>query len=301
MSPKPIESHLSWGMVVKDEALLRWFLEHGANPNAQAETCDVTPLSYAVQRASFDNIQLMFASGGSTARGQLLNMASGRTDPNCVPVMQYLFDHGDTGINSTYCEDRPEPEPWSGLCNQTPLHHAASSGNIEAVKWLLKHGANPTKRTKCRDRLGDLPHEAALHKHHIEIVNLLIRAIVDRQEKESPAILSNDIKNTIAELYRNPYLSEPLENSHGKVTSSGDNYALQNYSMLLMLLEQERKRRSNLACRDQGDITEAEDGLGGKLARAADNDDKITPEEKELQRMLEEQHAKKKALMARAA
>ncbi|KAL8812793.1 MAG: hypothetical protein Q9200_000760 [Gallowayella weberi] len=286
------------GQVVKDESLLRWFLEHGADPNAPAEIRDVTPLSYAVQRASFDNIKLMFAYGGSTARGQLLNMASGRTDPEYTPIMQYLFDNGDIDINKTYNEDRPELEGWSDLSNQIPLHHAARSGNIEAVRWLLERGATPTKRAKCGNRLSDLPYHAALRKHHMEIVNVLIQATVDTEEKESPIMLSNDIETTIAEFYRSPYVPESVKNSNGKVTSSGDNYALQDYSMLLMLLERERKRRARIAGRERGQPPE--DGPGSGLAKVANIDDAISPQDKEIQRMLEEQQAKKNALMARS-
>ncbi|KAL8804064.1 MAG: hypothetical protein Q9182_002777 [Xanthomendoza sp. 2 TL-2023] len=284
--------------VVKDETLLRWFLVHGADPNASAEIWDVTPLSYAVQCATFDNIKLMFAYGGSTSRGQLLNMASGRTDPDCVQIMQYLFDKGDIEINNTYNEDHPELEGWSDLSNQTPLHHAASSGNIEAVRWLLERGANPTKREKCRNRLGDLPYHAALRKHHMEIVDLLIQATVDTQEEGPPTMLSNDIETTIAELYRSSSVPELVKSSNGKVASSGDNYALQDYSMLLMLLERERDRRASIAHRERGQTSK--DGPGSRLVKVSNIDDATRSQEQEIHTMLEEQQAKKNALMARS-
>lgn len=127
----------------------------------------------------------MFEHGGSTARGQLLNMASGRTDPDCIPILQFLLDQGDAGINNTYFEDRPELKYWSDQGNETPLHHAAGSGNIEAVKWLLDHGADPTKRSKYRHRDGAPPFDAAFYGKHMDIAELLVQATEEIRLRDS--------------------------------------------------------------------------------------------------------------------
>ena len=168
---------------VNDENLVRWFLAQGADPNASSEMCDITPLPRAVQRAPFEVIQLLFQHGGSTAQGQLLNMASDRTDPDTVAILQFLFDHGDTRINDTYLSTRPELNVRGCINNAAPLHHAARVGNIDSVRWLLRHGANPWQRTVVTIGYGTTPVDSACYDNHMDIVDLLHAAI-----KESPDI-----------------------------------------------------------------------------------------------------------------
>ena len=115
------------------ENVVRWFLIQGADPNAASEICDITPLSCAVQNAPFEVIRLLFQHGGSTAQGQLLNMASDRTDSDSVAILQFLFDRGDTRINDTYLNSRPELDLRGPVKNAAPLHHAARVGSIDTV------------------------------------------------------------------------------------------------------------------------------------------------------------------------
>lgn len=115
-------------------------------------------------------------------------MASSRTDPDCVPILQYLWNHGDERTDDSYFEDRPELQAWTHHGNGTPLYNAASSGNKEAVEWLLLHGADPGKRTKCRDRVGDLPIDAAIHKNHTDVVEMLTQVTVVTPEVRNQRI-----------------------------------------------------------------------------------------------------------------
>ena len=148
---------------------MRWFLTHGADPNAPAGEWDVTPLSCAVAQAPVSTVKLLFEHGGSTAYGQLMNFASNRTDSEGVPIMQYLLNRG-ASINDTLWENRPDLMHWAMVGASTPLHGAAAAGNVEAVRFLLEHGADRTKRSV---RSGKLPIDVAQACKNIDIGNIL--------------------------------------------------------------------------------------------------------------------------------
>ncbi|KAL9123543.1 MAG: hypothetical protein Q9217_007030, partial [Psora testacea] len=134
-------------LVVEDEEVVRWFLAHGGNPNASAGVWDFTPLSCAVASAPLSIISLLSEYDDSVSRGQLVNHAAWRTDRESVPILQYMFDRG-APINNSQWEDREELRySWAkSVYGTTPLYNAASQGNVEAVKWLLEHGADRHKR-----------------------------------------------------------------------------------------------------------------------------------------------------------
>src|SRR5271170_6866717 len=106
-------------LVVCDESLVHWFLDHGADPNASAGEWDVTPLSCAVAKAPLSTVEFLFKRGGSTAYGQLMHFASYRTDQETVPILQFLLDHG-ASINDTLWENRPELSDWAKIGAGTP-------------------------------------------------------------------------------------------------------------------------------------------------------------------------------------
>ncbi|KAL8943285.1 MAG: hypothetical protein Q9211_001032 [Gyalolechia sp. 1 TL-2023] len=245
------------GRVVEDLSLVHWFLEQGADPNARAGKWDITPLSYAVQRAPLETIKLLFHYGGSTARGQLLNMAVGRTDSECVPILQYLFDHGDTGINDASFENKPKCEEWSRLGNEAPLHHAARVGNIDAVKWLLEHGADPTKRTVCSGESGDLAVDIASFYGNTNIVNLLLQATEDDVSLLRSKITAEPKTRFDDEKHSRRWIPAPFEmNTVPEFDGTATDYIptvkfrdrprgdeLQDYTMLQILMEQIFQKR----------------------------------------------------------
>lgn len=98
-----------------------------------------------------------------------MHFACERTDPECVPILQYLFDHG-APVNNTLWEDRPELRDWAMIGASTPLHYAAEAGNAEAVRFLLEHGADPKKGSV---RSGKLPIDVAVACEHVNIVEML--------------------------------------------------------------------------------------------------------------------------------
>lgn len=155
-------------VVLHDRKLTEWFLSHGADPNAQCYL-DITPLSYAVQSAPFDIIELLFENGGSIEKGQLLHHAVNRTKPDCLEVVQMLLDKGSP-INSIQYQnhhDSYEHFKWFGL--GTPLYDVANKGHLEMAALLLKNGADP-----LIPHSGSwLPINAAEHNGHTAMVELL--------------------------------------------------------------------------------------------------------------------------------
>ena len=183
-------------LVVQDEELVRWFLAHGSNPNASAGLWDFTPLSYAIAHAPLSTINLLFDHGGSVSRGQLVNHAAWRTDAESVPILQYVFDHGAPINNSQWEDCEGLRYNWAkSVYGTTPLYNAATQGNVEAVKWLLEHGADRHKRNL--GGIESLPTKTALDAvleektpDHAKIVKLL-KEEPTRQQEAGPTESTN--------------------------------------------------------------------------------------------------------------
>jgi ankyrin repeat protein len=47
----------------------------------------------------------------------------------------------------------------------TPLHLAARAGNMDLIRWLLVHGADPDKLTKCRKKAVDFAKKYGMTFH----------------------------------------------------------------------------------------------------------------------------------------
>lgn len=79
-----------------------WLLDHGADPNQQC-SIDLTPLSYAVERASLRIIKLLLDCGGDVRKGQLLHHAIDR-QADVVDVLAMLLEKG-ASLNSKMYEN----------------------------------------------------------------------------------------------------------------------------------------------------------------------------------------------------
>ena len=161
--------------------MVRWFLGHGADPNAPAEMDDITCLSKAVYYAPLSIIDLLFEHGGSVARGNLIWSAAQRKDDDALAVLQTLVDRG-AATNEWLFESKPEHHLWSvAQGGQTPLYMAAQAGLVENVKFLLKYGADPNKQgpratLKDHEEPTWIPIDVARHHKHEEVVQILEEA-----------------------------------------------------------------------------------------------------------------------------
>lgn len=156
------------------EDLIRWFLDHGADPNAYAGVYAVTPLSRAVQFASFAIVQLLFQYGGQADQGELLNFACKRKpeDQDTMQIIQTLLEMG-APANHLLFEDIPDLVDVT-MFNGTPLWSCCVTGNSDAVRLLLQHGANPWKKPPVAT---DFPIDLARKNGYYEIVKLLSEAM----------------------------------------------------------------------------------------------------------------------------
>ena len=134
--------HIAAGKGDIEAALL--LLEHGAQVNVSEQNQE-TPLDYAVGQTSKEMVELLFAHGAIITGkppghwSVFHEWALGAGDPHIADVL--LFHKAD--INA----------PCDGHDGQTPLHFAASQGQLQAVEWLLKNGAN----INARDKNGATP------------------------------------------------------------------------------------------------------------------------------------------------
>ncbi|KAK0248849.1 hypothetical protein B0A54_12768 [Friedmanniomyces endolithicus] len=158
---------------VEDPALVDWFLANGADPNARC-LLDITPLSAAVEFASLPTIQRLVDQEGSVACGQLMHYALRRKSDDRIQAMEFLLRQPSLPpTRKLMYEDEPwwfESQKFFGL--GTPLHDAATGGDLDAVRFLIAKGSDPTNK----DSLGKLAIEKA-HKHGHDSVVLYLRAL----------------------------------------------------------------------------------------------------------------------------
>lgn len=141
-----------------------WFLNHGAQPDAEASILDLTPLSFAVVRASFKTIKLLFKHGGSTQHGQLLHHAVLRESSDCLEVIDFLLDHGAPINNVMYQSHLSSYMMMKAFGLGTPLHKAADIGRLDIVKHLIERGADPLIPDARRKLAIELAEGSGHHK-----------------------------------------------------------------------------------------------------------------------------------------
>ena len=131
---------------VKNEPLLKWFLEHGADPNLGPPLSpqpDSTPvpnsgssLNCAASVATPDVFDLLLQRGAKLENSQPLHMAAAsQEDSERIPMMEYLVGKG-VDVNGS-------DEARGFRAVGPPLFYAVRQGQVEKVRWLLGHGADP--------------------------------------------------------------------------------------------------------------------------------------------------------------
>lgn len=157
-----------------DEAMTKWFLDRGADPNAQTRS-GITPLSKAVVSAPLTTIKLLVDRGGpdSIRYGLLLHHIVYRQD-QALEVLEYLFQRGiGDQINHIQYHDCPELYREENLivgCG-TPLHDASREGRSDIVEFFLSHGADP----RIADGKGRLAVELARGACYESNANILAK------------------------------------------------------------------------------------------------------------------------------
>ncbi|KAJ9400282.1 hypothetical protein DTO282F9_2750 [Paecilomyces variotii] len=169
-----------------DIKLLRWFLDHGASPNKRCLIRDYTPLSCAVQHASFEAIQLLFQHGGSIEHGQLLHYASLRSHPDNLEVLKYIYDKNPNFnaaiINKLLDENSPRDFAHNYRAGLgTPLHFVALQGSLECVRFLVEKGANPWIQDPYRKTALSI----AIYANHEPVIRFL-KSLKDHEWGQYP-------------------------------------------------------------------------------------------------------------------
>ncbi|CDM36009.1 hypothetical protein DTO013E5_5504 [Penicillium roqueforti] len=148
--------------IIKNTPLLRWFLDHGANPNLGVQqtthdrcggpdTSSCAALEAAAATGGVEAVRMILDAGANIQNGVPLHYAAGACPPGTnphagkvvpsrefdtsrIPVMALLVGRG---------ADVNQREESRHMVAQYAIVYAAMAGAVERVKWLLEHGADP--------------------------------------------------------------------------------------------------------------------------------------------------------------
>ncbi|KAL8927094.1 MAG: hypothetical protein Q9172_001516 [Xanthocarpia lactea] len=134
---------------LEDADLVRWFLSHGANPNAAVPSWP-SPLETAASKASLEVIEMLVQNGGRVHPSNALPWAGKTRLPDRRAVLAYLLDHGAPIDKIEFDHNQPIFRKFGMRPFGTALHHAAKRDNNQLVRFLLERGANRS----LKDSLG---------------------------------------------------------------------------------------------------------------------------------------------------
>lgn len=132
-------------LVVENESLVRWFLDHGADPNVRS-TEDVSPLATAALLPSTAVLELLLEHGAGVDPQALFSAMNSRGQGG-LPIMKWLIDRG-ADVNFVH--------PNMG----TPLNYAVHIGSKSKLELLLQSGADRS----IKNSMGRTPLELATMK-----------------------------------------------------------------------------------------------------------------------------------------
>ena len=144
--------------------IMRWLLDHGADPNAPTHPYRFTPLSNATSAMEPEAVQLLLehnadinsqSYNGETPLYEACELR--REEGKVANLVRRLLEHGaDPNICDNY--------------HSTPLHQASSGGLLEAARLMLSYGAKVDEK----DKWGKTPYQLAASKGHDEMTKLLL-------------------------------------------------------------------------------------------------------------------------------
>lgn len=129
---------------VRNIDFLDWLLQRGADPNATS-LLNETALSFAIREGTLSAVKRLIAAGTDIFRGDLLHATARRGEDYSSDVTFIVDLLVQSGLPlDTYEFDNNVAKPLRyGYRTGTALHVACRERNHEAVKALLRHGADP--------------------------------------------------------------------------------------------------------------------------------------------------------------
>lgn len=163
-------SIMRFAVTKNDLAYVETLLKHGADPNvrdnvAGGRTWDVTPLHEAAT-FGFDEI-----AAALIRHGAMVNAMDSRGN---TPLLRAADQHA--GVVQILLDAKADPMQQNRL-GWTPLHEAASGGQLSIVKALIDHDV----KIDAQDSQGNTPLYRAAATGHVYVVELLLRAGADTE------------------------------------------------------------------------------------------------------------------------
>ena len=149
--------------MVENEACVRWFLEHGADPNRRGAR-NATVLASAALFPSTTVLELLLSHGAELDPEALLSAMSHRGQGG-VPAMRVLIAHG-MDVNT--------PSRAHG----SPLHYAVYIAGVDRTRFLLEKGADRS----AKDILDQTPVEMAKERMTMSKNAMTVYEILSEQD-----------------------------------------------------------------------------------------------------------------------